>query len=61
VTGPESFEGETGKAIETLDPKGNVLVHGELWQAESVSGIIMAGEKIQVTGRNKFTLYVKST
>jgi membrane-bound ClpP family serine protease len=29
---------ETGIANEILSPSGMVLVHGELWQAESLSG-----------------------
>jgi membrane-bound serine protease (ClpP class) len=60
VMGPESLTNETGEAVDTLDPAGNVLVHGEIWRAESVSGKISAGEKIRVTGREKFILYVES-
>ncbi len=60
VIGSESFAGEIGEALETLDPSGNVRVHGELWKAESVSGTIQAGEKIQVVDRNKFILFVES-
>jgi membrane-bound serine protease (ClpP class) len=59
VIGPETFVGELGEAVGALDPIGNVLVHGELWRAESISGIIPAGEKVRVTGRTKFTLYVE--
>lgn len=60
VIGPESIAGETGSTLEVLDPVGNVLVHGELWQAESTSGVIKAGEKIRVTGRKNFKLFVES-
>jgi membrane-bound serine protease (ClpP class) len=57
--GPESILDEIGEAVETLDPAGNVMVHGELWHAESVSGTIHAHSKVRVTGREKFTLYVE--
>jgi membrane-bound serine protease (ClpP class) len=59
VTGSEGFTGETGEAVEELNPIGNVLVHGELWQAESVAGTIAAGQRIKVTGRRNFKLFVE--
>jgi membrane-bound serine protease (ClpP class) len=59
VTGVESLIGQPGVALETLDPSGQVLVYGERWNAESLSGSIPAGEKIRVKGRDKFTLYVE--
>ncbi len=58
--GVEAFENEVGTAMETLDPSGNVMVHGELWHAESAHGIIKAGEKVRVTGRTHFTLHVEA-
>jgi membrane-bound serine protease (ClpP class) len=36
-----------------------VFLHGELWQAESMSGIIQAGEKIRVKSMKGFTLFVE--
>ncbi len=60
VTGAESITDETGVAVDTLDPGGDVLVHGEIWRAESVSGKIEAGTKIHVKSRKKFTLFVES-
>ena len=59
VTGSEGLLHETGTAMETLDPSGNVMIHGELWHAESVSGKIEVGSLVKVTSRNKFTLYVE--
>jgi membrane-bound serine protease (ClpP class) len=59
VTGSESMIGETGEAREELNPLGMVFLHGELWQAESLSGEIKQGEKIRVTGLKGFKLFVE--
>jgi membrane-bound serine protease (ClpP class) len=59
VTGSEAMIGETGEAKEELDPSGMVFLHGELWQAESLSGEIKAGEKIRVKSIKGFTLFVE--
>jgi membrane-bound serine protease (ClpP class) len=59
VTGSESMIGETGEAREELNPLGMVFLHGELWQAESLSGEIKQGEKIRVTGMKGFKLFVE--
>lgn len=59
VMGPDSLINETGVAIQTLDPNGNILVHGEIWKAESVSGTIPENAEVKVTGRQHFTLYVE--
>jgi len=58
-TGIESLIGETGEARELLNPSGMVLLHGELWQAESVSGEIDIGEKIRVQRMQGFKLFVE--
>jgi membrane-bound serine protease (ClpP class) len=60
VTGIEGATGEIGEVLETLDPVGSVLVHGEIWQAESVAGKIDKGKKIRVTGMKNFKLFVES-
>jgi membrane-bound serine protease (ClpP class) len=59
VTGSESMIGETGEAKEELNPSGMVFLHGELWQAESLSGGIHIGEKIRVKSMNGFKLFVE--
>jgi membrane-bound serine protease (ClpP class) len=59
VTGLEGFIGDTGKVLETLDPTGTVRVQGEIWQAESVSGKIDAGESIRVLSMKNFKLFVE--
>ena len=46
-------------ANEILNPTGMVLVHGELWQAESLSGEINKGEKIRVKDMQGFKLFVE--
>ena len=59
TTGMNALVGEIGTANELLKPLGMVLVHGELWQAESVSGEIYKGEKIQVKEMQGFKLFVE--
>lgn len=59
VTGSESMIGEMGEAKEDLNPLGMVFLHGELWQAESLSGIIQRGEKVRVKNMQGFKLYVE--
>ncbi|MBO9681548.1 MAG: nodulation protein NfeD [Flavisolibacter sp.] len=59
VTGVESMMGETGEAKEELNPLGMILLNGELWQAESISGIIQKGEKIKVKNMKGFKLFVE--
>jgi membrane-bound serine protease (ClpP class) len=58
TTGMEGFIGETGIALDTLAPSGSVRVHGEIWQAESGSGVIEQGEKVQVISMKNFKLLV---
>ncbi len=48
ATGKEGMVGEIGVCKEDLDPSGIILVHGELWQAEALSGPIKKGEKVLV-------------
>lgn len=48
VTGIEGLVGETGEAVDDLNPTGQVRVHGELWNAESLEGTITRGSKIKV-------------
>jgi membrane-bound serine protease (ClpP class) len=59
TTGMNALIGELGIAKEILNPMGMVLVHGELWQAESESGEINAGEKIRVKNMQGFKLFVE--
>jgi membrane-bound serine protease (ClpP class) len=59
VTGAAALIDKIGLANETLDPKGMVLIHGELWQSESLSGVINKGEKIRVKEMQGFKLFVE--
>jgi membrane-bound serine protease (ClpP class) len=59
TTGMNALVGEQGTANELLNPSGMVVVHGELWQAESMSGDISKGEKIRVKDMQGFKLFVE--
>lgn len=48
TTGKEGLIGEIGVAQDDLNPDGMVLVDGELWSAESISGEIKKDEKVRV-------------
>jgi membrane-bound serine protease (ClpP class) len=58
VTGIEGLVGQTGVALDTLDPAGMVQVHGELWKALSVRGRVNQGQRISVKDIKDLTLYV---
>ncbi|HDL18199.1 MAG TPA: hypothetical protein ENH29_04010 [Bacteroidetes bacterium] len=57
VTGWEGMIGKTGKALETLANSGQVLVVGEIWQAESMEKI-RKGSGVKITGVSGLTLSV---
>jgi membrane-bound serine protease (ClpP class) len=59
VTGPEAMTGIRGEAVDQLDPLGRVKIQGEYWKAESVAGVINAGDKVRVTGVQDLKLYVE--
>ncbi|WP_026897354.1 NfeD family protein [Daejeonella oryzae] len=59
LSGEEGIIGETGESLSLLNPVGNVQVHGEIWNAESKTGIIKKGEKIKVTAIRNLTLFVE--
>ncbi len=48
LTGAETMLGKIGVAVVDLKPKGEVRVDGEIWRAESLSGVIQKGEQIRV-------------
>ncbi|MDA8243410.1 MAG: nodulation protein NfeD [Elusimicrobia bacterium] len=60
VTGIESLKDKRGLAKTALAPKGKVLVEGELWDAESVSGEIPAGSDVDVTSVDGFRIRVRA-
>jgi membrane-bound serine protease (ClpP class) len=59
TTGIEGLINEIGQAITDLNPAGQVRVHGEIWNAESIEGLINTGEKVMVTKINSLKLLVK--
>lgn len=48
MTGTAGLIGEVGRALGDLDPDGKVLIHGEYWDARSVSGPIAKGSEVRV-------------
>lgn len=61
ATGAEILIGELGESFQDLNPTGQVRVNGDVWNAESISGLINKGEKIKVTGIKGLTLLVEKT
>jgi len=61
ATGLESFVGMTGYARCDLDPKGKVLIHGEIWNAINISPDIpiKKGEEVEVVKVEGMKLFVK--
>jgi membrane-bound serine protease (ClpP class) len=59
TTGIEGLTGESGDVIEMLKPEGVVRVHGEFWNAESLSGTIEKGSRIRVVKINGLKLLVE--
>jgi membrane-bound serine protease (ClpP class) len=59
VTGIESLIGETAVAMDALNPSGRVRIHGEIWNAYSISGTVDSGERLRVKQVKDLTLYVE--
>ena len=57
ITGPQALIGNVGIAQQPLAPRGQILIHGELWQAES-SDTAAAGERVRVRSVDGLTLLV---
>ncbi len=57
TTGDKGLVGEEGVARTSLNPAGDVFIHGEIWKAESDQPI-KKGEKVIVTGVEHLTLKV---
>ncbi len=58
MVGPEALVGAVGVAQQALAPQGQILVHGEIWQAESASAVA-AGEQVRVRSVRGLTLLVE--
>lgn len=61
VSGAESLVGQAAIARSELNPRGKVLVQGELWDAELVEGaaVVADGAHLAVIGREGFVLRVE--
>jgi len=59
VTGIKALIGETGMTLDELNPSGKVRMHGEIWNAISVSGMIRMEEMVRVTDVKNLILYVE--
>lgn len=61
TTGSAGIIGEVGVTSTALNPNGKVKVHGEIWNAVTVSGKITKGERVKVVSIESFTLKVDKT
>jgi membrane-bound serine protease (ClpP class) len=61
VTGIKALVGETAFTLDELNPSGRVGIHGEIWNAVSISGTINIGERVRVTEVKNLILYVELT
>jgi len=59
TTGIEGIIGEIGETISNLEPEGQIRVHGELWNAESLDGSVSKGTKVKVTQVSNLKLMVR--
>jgi membrane-bound serine protease (ClpP class) len=59
-TGKEALIGSVGMAVTDLNPKGEIRVLGEFWQAAAKEGEIKNGEKVEVVGMHGMFLIVKT-
>jgi membrane-bound serine protease (ClpP class) len=55
--GADALVGSAASAMEPLDPKGHVLVEGEIWLA-TTSEPVAAGAKVRVVGHEQYLLQV---
>lgn len=58
LNGPEALLGATGQAQQPLAPNGQILINGEIWQAESDSPV-PSGETVRVRAVRGLTLLVE--
>lgn len=59
VTGREGLSGAIGEAMSPLNPYGRVMVDGEIWNAESVGGLIQKGEKVRIKEMKNLKVFVE--
>jgi membrane-bound serine protease (ClpP class) len=59
ATGTESLTGATGVALSSLDPQGQVRVHGEIWRGRVERDHLLKDEPIEVLRSEGLTLIVR--
>ena len=59
VTGIQGLIGDIGEVADTLSPVGTIKVQGEVWNAESLSGIIDKGERVRIKEMRGLKLFVE--
>ena len=59
VTGIKALIGETAVTLDELNPSGRVSIHGEIWNAISISGKIHIEETVHVRDVKNLILYVE--
>ncbi len=59
TTGVQGLIKEVGETITELDPEGEIRIHGEFWNAESIEGKIEANSKVEVVEVQNLKLKVK--
>ena len=57
-SGKEGFIGKTAEVKTILNPKGTVLIEGELWSATSEGDEIQLGEEVVITKIDRLKLWV---
>ena len=57
--GASTMIGQTAITLAALNPKGQVNLMGEIWNAVSLSGKINENEKVKVKEIKGLTLYVQ--
>jgi len=58
-TGVEGLVSELGTVTRDLDPEGSVQVHGEIWNAASVSGPLPRGTRVRVVAVDSMRITVE--
>jgi len=56
-TGVETLVGQTADVVVECRPRGQVRVHGELWEADCADGAAV-GATVRIVGRDELTLTV---
>ena len=57
--GPEQLIGKVGRVVSELTPRGEVMVEGQIWRAESLSGQVKQGVEVEIVNREGLLLRVK--